>query len=677
LIHRGTFTFVGGAGNPADSGGPDQSCSSSCEPGHPLIGRDAELDAIHAALSAASSGPSGLRLRGEPGIGKSALLRAAAGVAEAAGITTLAAAGAEFERDLPFTVLADLLAPWAARFLPALPPPQRQALAGAVLLVEDPAAELDHRTVAAATLSAIRAVADAGPVAVVVDDVHWCDDASHVALAYALRRLRAEPVALITGARTNTEPAVDLVDALDQVRVRTIELTGLDEPSMDLLVERQLGMLLSVPTVAALHDASRGNPLLALELAQLMRAGRGTLSNPDGLTAPDRLAATIRGRLRSAGPAVADIVTVVAALGRAPVEALPGLTGHGIAAVDAAVESGLLVRVADRVEVYHPLARNAALAELSDVERRTLHRRLADASTDPYERARHLAAATPGTDETVAAVIEGAARLAQQRGAPAAAANLAERAADLTPTNQLHARVDRWRLAATNHFLTGETARAAHLLRRALDEPGAPHRAAVLRDLARVESERTGAATALPMLAEAIALAGDDQTELAETYQRMAALARQAFGPSVAKEHSVRALRHAERAGDPRLLAACLATQSLIDANLGLPIDDALERGIALERKHGPFSDFDSPRLAKVFQLFWTVDLDQARTEAEALLADLDPYAPAMRINPLYFLGLTEWRPGLYASPIGRSSPRGCSVLPRCRWATPRKRRYG
>src|SRR4051794_6483397 len=217
-----------------------------------LLGRDQERAALSALLAGARDGESGvLVLVGEPGIGKSALLEEA--VANADGMRVLRARGIESEAQVPFGGLLELLRP-ALVALDRIPAPQAAALETALAL--RPGRAQDRFAVGAATLSLLAAYAEDEPLLVVVDDAHWLDGPSAAALLFAMRRLIADPIAVVLAVRSDEESLLDGSD-----------LPALELPGLDLDSARTL--LRSVPPDAAerLHGATAGNPLALLELA--------------------------------------------------------------------------------------------------------------------------------------------------------------------------------------------------------------------------------------------------------------------------------------------------------------------------------------------------------------------------------------------------------------------------
>src|SRR3954447_3347365 len=222
-----------------------------------LLGRAEETERIDALIAAARAGKGGaLVLRGEPGIGKSALLDHA--LSRAAGVTVLRARGVESEVTIAFAGLHELLRP-ALGAIGRLPPRQAGALRSALGLA--PAAGGEHHLVGAATLGLLDVLAEDGPVLVAIDDLHWLDGPSAGAVVSAARRLLAAPVAVLLAVRAG-DPS-----AADGAGLPEIELAGLGAGPARALVEAHAGRPVAAETAAWLHETTGGNPLALVELA--------------------------------------------------------------------------------------------------------------------------------------------------------------------------------------------------------------------------------------------------------------------------------------------------------------------------------------------------------------------------------------------------------------------------
>src|SRR5437763_1971334 len=217
-----------------------------------LLGRDPERREVELALARARSGASAsLAMVGEPGIGKTALLDYAAERAE--GMQILRARGIESEAQIPFASLLELLRP-ALTKLERIPEPQAVAIASALAL--RPGTAQERFAGGAATLSLLAAHAEQGPVAVLIDDAHWLDQSSAQALLFAVRRLVADPIAVLIAVREG-DPSL-----LDGADLPTLRIDGLSGEEAAMLLQG-----VTRETAGRLHKATAGNPLALLELA--------------------------------------------------------------------------------------------------------------------------------------------------------------------------------------------------------------------------------------------------------------------------------------------------------------------------------------------------------------------------------------------------------------------------
>jgi hypothetical protein len=212
-----------------------------------LLGRDRELARLGRMLDAAQHGPSSaVIMHGDPGVGKTALLDAAAGIAR--GFTVLRARPLQAESELPFAGLADLLRPLLG-LLDRIPPPQAAALSGALAI--GPATPGDRFAAAAATISLLAAGGEASPVLAVIDDAQWLDTPSREALLFTARRLGSERVVLLFAMRDRPWRSTSRIDGL--------ELPGLGTDAAAALVTRS-GKIVSPAVRDRLVGETAGNP---------------------------------------------------------------------------------------------------------------------------------------------------------------------------------------------------------------------------------------------------------------------------------------------------------------------------------------------------------------------------------------------------------------------------------
>jgi DNA-binding CsgD family transcriptional regulator len=423
-----------------------------------LWGRRAECDQLDTVLANARAGWSGsLVVRGEAGVGKTALLDYI--LARAAGCRVVRAAGVEAEMELAFAGLHLLCAPFLDR-LERLPPPQRDALGIAFGLLAG--APPDRFLVGLAVLSLLSDVAETQPLVCLVDDAQWLDQASGQVLGFVARRLAAESVVIIIAVR---EPG------------GTMDLTGLQELRVGPLHDPDARALLASAIPGRLDDSvrdrivaeARGNPLALLELprAWTPAAFAGGFGLPDGATVAGWIEESFRRRLVQLPDDSRRLLLVAAAepVGD-PVLIWDAVDHLGIPreASEPATATGLL-DVGSQVRFRHPLVRSVVYREAPLGERRMVHEALAEATDpeqDPDRRVWHLATAASGPDEDVALELERSAGRAQSRGGLAAAAAFLQRALALTrdPTR----RAERALAAAEASLKAGEFDAALELV---------------------------------------------------------------------------------------------------------------------------------------------------------------------------------------------------------------------
>ncbi|MFE6715112.1 AAA family ATPase [Streptomyces sp. NPDC057695] len=464
------------------------------------IGRHDETRRLDALLDGARRGRGGaLVLRGEPGIGKSTLLEHLR--SGASGFLVREASGAEFEMELPFAALHQLLAPVTGR-LAGLPAPHRTALRIAFGLDTGAA---DPFLVGVGSLGLLTETAAERPLLCLVDDAQWLDRASAKALAFLARRVAAEPIALVFAAREGS--ATPELDGLPAHHLR-----GLGEADARAL----LGAALRAPLDDRVRDRilaeARGNPLALVELPRTA----GLAGMAGGFAQPDSVPAVIeqsfRARLELLAPSARLLVTVAAA---DPIGD-PGLLWRAaeLLGVDAASVAGSvpLVEFGTRIRFSHPLARSAAYRAAEPEDRRRAHEALAAATdplADPDRRAWHRAQAAAGPDEEVAAALGASAARAQERGGVAAAAAFLERAAALTADPVR--RAERALAAARAKLSVGEFDAAADLLATVSgDDPGTAAQADLLRGKLSFVRRRGDQGPTAHLLRAAGRLASDD-----------------------------------------------------------------------------------------------------------------------------------------------------------------------
>jgi hypothetical protein len=476
-----------------------------------LVGRDRDRARIDDLLARARRGRSGgLVLRGEAGIGKTALLEYAVSAAE--GMTVLHAVGLESEAELRFSGLLELLRP-LSHHLAEIPPQQADVLRGALGLGEPE--KLDRFTIGAAVLNVVAIAAEVRPLLAVIDDAQWLDLATVDTLRFVAKRLVADRVAALVAVRED-EPG----------RV-SFELPGLEPLNLRGLEPDEAAELLrgTTPEVAArLWEGTRGNPLALIETRRLLSDDQlsGHAPLPEPLPAGPALERAFARRL---DPLPEDsqralLIAVVSLQHECDVACIASaLDTLGIArdALEPAEDAGLITIAGGRIVFQHPLVRSAVYQGAAPSQRRAAHRALAqsrESSDEPERWAWHLAGAALGHDEKAASALELAARQASDRSAYAAASAALRRAATLTEDESL--RMRRLYHAAEAAFRAGRGDEAAELLAEpASSARDRRSRTATLRLLGRIEYLAGRAKAAGALLLDAAELAAESDLRLA------------------------------------------------------------------------------------------------------------------------------------------------------------------
>ena len=391
-----------------------------------MRGRGSECARLDGMIGAVRGGESHtLLLRGEAGIGKSALLDYLA--SSAGDFQVLRAAGVESEMELAFASLHQLCAPMFDR-LGRVPGPQREALETVFGFSAGPAP--DPFLVGLAVLSLVSETAEERPLLCLIDDAQWLDRASARTLAFVARRLLAEPVALVFGAR---EPGPDL-QQLDE-----LEVGGLRDDDARALLGSAVRFMLDDTVRDRIVAETRGNPLALLELPRGLTATQ--LAGGFGLIGAADVSGQIEHSFSQRLRALPEDTRTLLLLASAEPVGDPTLLWRAAerlgldSTASAHAEADGLLSIGGRVTFRHPLVRSAVYRAGSPEDRRAAHLALAEATdlvSDPDRRAWHLATAAAGPDEEVARQLERSAGRAKSRGGPAAAAAFFERAVALT-----------------------------------------------------------------------------------------------------------------------------------------------------------------------------------------------------------------------------------------------------
>lgn len=587
-----------------------------------VLGRDRELAELRALVEATRSGHSKvLVVHGPAGAGKSALLDELATSSRCSGLRVLRASGVRSESNVAWSGLSELLLPVAdeLRHLPAV---HGSPLAAALAL--GPPAESDRHVIGVATLSLLARLASDTPVVAIVDDVQWLDQASSEAILFAGRRLAAEGVALVLARREGLESDPHGLD-LHWAEHLAVEPLG-DDHALALLQERARGQL--APAVARrLVEAAAGNALALVGVPRLLtddqRRGRAPL--PDPLPVPESFERELTAHLQRLPLLTRRALTVAAAHSgpdAGPVSralATLGLDERDLADAEA---DGVLRLGGGVIAFEHPLMRSAAYHSARPSDRRDAHAALAEAletSTSREARARHLAAAAVGPDDTVADSLEAAAGQARERSAVTVAADLMLRAALLSedPRDRARRRIRAAELALRG----GATGQAGDLLDEvgSLDDPVLRSGAAHVRG--RLAALTGGSRAAVGGLVQAAtATRPADPKAAALLMAQAAAVALVSGRHSEAAEHAAEAVALAD--GDEPLaslaeLAACAARVVAGDAADG---DTILSLYRSIAARDDVLAVAHPTLLAAVSALVWLEDFDRAEELIDAVV---------------------------------------------------------
>jgi DNA-binding CsgD family transcriptional regulator len=473
-----------------------------------LVGRESERSALDAVLqSAREECSAALVLRGEPGIGKTALLEYAADSAR--DMTVLRCEGIEAEHELPFAGMHQLVRP-CLELVDRLPAPQAAALRGALGLSFD--GVQDRFLVSAGLLSLLAEACEARPVLCCVDDAQWLDPPSAEALVFAARRFQAEPIALLLAARAGDARQFDAPGLAE------LEIGGLDQQHAQALLSARLDRPVAREVADRLLQTAHGNPLALLELPSALSTAQ--LDGIEPIVGPPPVRGAVEAAFAArvaALPETARRVLLLAAADDAgelaTIQHAAEQLGLALSDLDEAEREGL-VRIDGAVTFRHPLVRSAVYRAATRSERREAHETLAAAVSDPVSGAWHRAVVADRPDETLAGELEGAAAQAVARAAHATAAVTFERAADLSENEPARGR--RLRGAAQASLDAGRLDAALALVERARPLTEDPGDAAHLDLIRATEAGRRGApAEGSTMLRDAADAVGDAAPELA------------------------------------------------------------------------------------------------------------------------------------------------------------------
>jgi DNA-binding CsgD family transcriptional regulator len=582
-----------------------------------LVGRSGEFEAIESFLDDHSQGSGALLLEGELGIGKSTVLGAGEQLARHRGSAVLVARPVESEAPLAFAALMDLLDPVFDSVSASLTAPQRQVLEVALLRQEPSIDPPDPRLLGVATLSLLRHLSQIRPLVIVVDDLPWLDPSSARVLSFALRRLDEEPIRLLGAVRTDSsaDPSPLITDAMRSTKVTHVRFGPLSVGAVRTLVTDRTGLVPNRSQLLRMHQLSDGNPFFALEIASSMIG----VHEGESSKIPPTLGRLVEQRLEGLPQGTNDVL-LVAALAAEPTVPLIVTASSDppstIAHLDAAVARNLIGISDGRIAFEHPLIRSVVAERASHTARLSAHRRLAKASTRVEERTRHMALATSGPDEALAVELDGAALVAERRGAVEFAAEFGELAMALTPPGEDEKRIERVLAAARYRLAASEPDRAQSLIDTVIPGLSGTIFARALSFAAVIARYRGEPVPAWrDLLDQAAEYAGDDLGLLAEIRSELALAAFNEGDPQLGVTHAMSALELAETVGNTLLEAELCAGLAVFYFTIGQGVrEDLVNRALVAVVPPRQFLMERRPNMSLGHLRLWSGDFAAART---------------------------------------------------------------
>jgi len=540
-----------------------------------LVGRRSERDILERALDRTVDGHRTVVLvRGDPGIGKTALVSDFRNLASGRGATVLGSSVTEAESGIGWSGLATLLRGLDPELLRSASGSRVDVLDAIVRPATDE--EVDPLSVASALSDVLRSLAVSQPLVVVLDDLHWFDHATAGALSFAMRLLVDHPILIVATARPVSLP-IDIARIVDPDDLVVIEPTALSLAATRELLASRFFVQLGHIDLVRLHELSAGNPLHVAETGRLLHAG---VAIEDALR-PASLRALIDTNLARLDIADEEVLAACALMPGAQLQLLYQL--FGVERVDDALTAGEqldLVHVdecdGDAIVFRHPLLRSGLGERLPLVARRRLHRRCAELDVPIEARALHLGASIVGSDPDAADVIDAAVDATRRSGLLTEALMHAERALALTDPADHVATRRRTLQAADLAVSAGEPARGLELvdpLIAAFDiERREPADAPDLLIVAgRAHSALYGASTALPWLERAAALLPEGSPKRARQLGRIVSTMLY-VDVDQARERCLEFVTAAATGGDRMLEQIAHATYCVTQVLGGLPL---------------------------------------------------------------------------------------------------------
>src|SRR5258708_30321126 len=363
-----------------------------------LVGRDRELAIVDSMLASISERGGSAIIRGEPGIGKSAVLVEAGRRAAVRGIRVLRTAGSEAEANLPLAGLHQLLRPILGG-LDSMPDAHRQVLRAAFGLVD--AAAPDIFRIALAALDLIAEIAAPAPLLLIAEDAHWLDRSTLDVLAFVARRLQSDPIVLLVATRDGYRSVLDDVESLE------LRLERLDDADAARLLDAHAPKLSAAIRSRLLAEAA-GNPLALVELPIAARALESSLAVPTRLPLTARLEQAFAMRA-SELPNHTRTLLLMATINDSDAVgetlAAAAILDNTVTIDDftPAVSAGLIGIDDTTARFRHPLVASSIHHEAPIAQRLAAHAALAAVLGDEGDRQLwHRAASSVGPDEEIA-----------------------------------------------------------------------------------------------------------------------------------------------------------------------------------------------------------------------------------------------------------------------------------
>jgi DNA-binding CsgD family transcriptional regulator len=574
-----------------------------------LVAREGELEAIRALLRGDGAGARALILEGDPGVGKTSLWERGVAWAREDGRRVLVARASEDEGGLPFAGLIDVFDAVASEELGSVPAPQVRALDVALYRADPTDRPPEAQVISLAVLSALRALSEGERVLVAIDDLQWLDSASEEAVAYAARRLHAEPVTFLFARRPGRRTAVE--KAFPDEQLARVDVGAISLGATRQILASRLGLRLPHHLLRRVYETTTGNPLFAIEVGRML-AARDLDALGNDLPVPEHVEEVLGLRVADLEDPAGRVLLTLALDADVRVPQVHDLFGP--AALRAAVDAGVVTVEGERVRAAHPLLAAAAKRQARAEDAQELHRRLAEVVADEQRRALHLALATTEPDEELARRLDAAAARAAARGSTRLAVDMGAHALRLTPPGTSD--VDRV-LALGRHLEdAGDKERLTELLAARVES--LPRGAARVQAYTLLtEGVVRGNADIRGLLEKALAEAGDDPTLRAQVL------------PFLAEHEAVDEVRQVARADDRATEAVALSELGSADdqalavhsltwtqALRGRPVAHLVERYHALTPQRSYMARH--PERVAGQRLTWRGELAQAR----ALIAD-------------------------------------------------------